>query len=129
MQSRCSNCGGLLARGTALGACYRCGHALTGANWELLPPSRRAPRQLHTAWLIGGGALIGIGIAAASFALFGDEEEAPQRVRVPNVTVSVGALAPAATAPAQTSPSAPPPSSLSTSSVPAPAPPASGASH
>jgi hypothetical protein len=135
MESRCSNCGGVLARGSALGACYRCGHALTGANWELLPPSRPLSRpSLHTAWLIGGGALIGIGIAAASFALFGDEEEAPQRVRVPNITVSVGALAPASTAPgspAQSSPSAPTPSSAPPSASPVPvlAPPASSASH
>lgn len=136
MESRCSNCGGLLARGSALGACYRCGHALTGANWELQPPSRRARRPLlHTVWLIAGGTVVGAGIAAASFALFGGEAPAPQRVRVPNVTVSVGALAPALSAPspaptrpsapAPASPSKPPPSSpsASTPSSPSPVPP------
>jgi hypothetical protein len=124
MESRCSNCGGPLARGNALGACSRCGHALTGANWELMPPSRRVRRPPHAAWLIGGGALIGLGIAAVAFALF-DEEEPPRRVRVPNVTVSVGSLAPArpapgAPAPPQTPPPQTPPPSAPTSVAPPP---------
>ena len=127
MESRCSNCGGVLARGSALGACYRCGHALTGANWELQPPSRRVRRpSLHTVWLIGGGALIGLGIAAASFALFGGEDVAPQRIRVPNVTVSVGALVPASAAPVSTAPVLPAQASPS-GPLPSSTPPASGA--
>jgi hypothetical protein len=42
MKSVCSNCGGELVHGNALGACARCGHALTGALWTIEPPSRRS---------------------------------------------------------------------------------------
>ena len=41
MKSVCSNCGGELVHGSALGSCARCGHALTGALWTIEPPSRR----------------------------------------------------------------------------------------
>src|SRR5262245_37660630 len=44
MKSVCSNCGGKLVHGNALGACTRCGHALTGALWTVAPKStRRGP--------------------------------------------------------------------------------------
>jgi hypothetical protein len=73
MKSVCSNCGGALVHGNALGACSRCGHALTGALWTLEPPSRRrvaghsSPRVRLVMQIVAGMLAGGI----ASFILFG----------------------------------------------------------
>ena len=100
MKSVCSNCGGELMHGDALGACSRCGHALTGALWTLEPPSRR--RVVGPSG--GGRSRLFLQIAAgmlaggvASFILFGlieAEREASQHER-PTISTSQQALRPA----------------------------------
>lgn len=100
MKSVCSNCGGELMHGDALGACSRCGHALTGALWTLEPPSRRRVVARSDA----GRSRIFLQIAAgmlagglASFVLFGlieAEREASQQAQ-PTIAASQQALRPA----------------------------------
>ena len=78
MKSVCSNCGGDLVNGNALGACTRCGHSLTGALWTLEPPSQRriSPRPsgagASAGWRLGAQVLAGVlAGCVASVILFG----------------------------------------------------------
>jgi hypothetical protein len=100
MKSVCSNCGGALMHGDALGACSRCGHALTGALWTLEPPSRRrvvarsGGGRSRLLLQIVAGMLAG---GVASFILFGlieAEREASQHAQ-PAVSTTRQALRPA----------------------------------
>jgi len=94
MKSVCSNCGGELMHGDALGACSRCGHALTGALWTLEPPSRRfiAGRGSGRSRLvlqIVAGMLAG---GVASFVLFGliEAEREAEHARSASSTSTLG---------------------------------------
>jgi hypothetical protein len=87
MKSVCSNCGGELMHGDALGACSRCGHALTGALWTIEPASRRnggssgGSGRSRLVLQVAAGMLAG---GFASFILFGlieAEREASQQAR------------------------------------------------
>jgi hypothetical protein len=101
MKSVCSNCGGELMHGDALGACSRCGHALTGALWTLEPPSRRriiarsgAGARSRLFLQIAAGMLAG---GVASFILFGLIEAEREASRAqPSISTSQQSLRPAA---------------------------------
>jgi len=56
VKSVCSNCGGKLLHGDALGVCARCGHVLSSASWALPPPP---PSSRARASRAGGARLAG----------------------------------------------------------------------
>jgi hypothetical protein len=100
MKSVCSNCGGDLVHGNALGACTRCGHALTGALWTLEPPSQRIISRK------GGWSRVGLQVLAGVFAgcvastiLFGliraEQEASAEKARA--IITTQHALRPGAT--------------------------------
>ena len=100
MKSVCSNCGGELMHGNALGACSRCGHALTGALWTLEPPSQRrivgrgGGGRSRLFLQVAAGMLAGGVASLILFGLIEAEREASQHAR-PAISTSQQALRPA----------------------------------